>query len=118
VHRFMFRRFFDEQGAASVIAIALLAIGAMLMSTLGLMLALQQARVNLQELVDTTARTTADMQRGAMPGYPCEFASQYLSESGINLTYCRIVENDVAIEANVNFSIWTLSARALAGPIE
>lgn len=118
MRQFMYRRLADDLGAASVIAIGLLAVGALLLSTLGTLLAGQQMRVILQERVDTTARTAADMYRGSMPGYPCNFATQYLSESGFNLTYCRIVENDVAIEASVMFSIWTLSARALAGPID
>lgn len=113
VHRFISR----DDGVASAIAVALIATGMLLALGVGQLLAASSARANLQELSDTVARHAADMQRGAQPGYPCEFATQYLDLQGAKLTNCRILGNDVAIEATVNFSLWVLTAKSQAGPI-
>ena len=112
------RRFTSrDDGVASAIAVALIGAGLVLALGVGQLLAASSARANLQELTDTVARHAADMQRGAQPGYPCEFATQYLVLQGAKLTNCRILGNDVAIEATVNFSLWALTAKSQAGPI-
>ena len=112
------RRFINrDDGAAGVIAVVMIALGVVLATTIGSILAASNANTRLQELTDTVARHAADMQRGAGPGFPCQFARQYLIDMGAELTNCRILGNDVAIEATVNFSIWVLNAQSKAGPM-
>lgn len=112
------RRFIrDESGAAGVIAIGLISVAGVLLTAIGALFAASAANASLQELTDTVTRFAADMQRGAMPGFPCEFAADYLTQQGAELTNCRILGNDVAIEATVNFSFWVLKAQSVAGPM-
>lgn len=105
-----------EDGVAGVMAVALLATGTLLASAIGLMFAATAANANLQELTDTVARHAADIQRGAVAGFPCDFARDYLLAEGVKLTTCRILGHDVAIEATKTFSIWPLRAQSQAGP--
>lgn len=105
-----------DDGVVGVIAVALIAVGTLLASAIGLLFAATAANANLQELTDTVARHAADIQRGAALGFPCDFARDYLLAEGVKLTRCRILGHDVAIEATKTFSIWPLNAQSQAGP--
>lgn len=105
-----------EDGAVGVIAVALIATGMLLATGIGILFAATGANANLQELTDTVTRHTADMQRGASSGFPCDFARNSLLAEGVKLTRCRILGHDVAIEATKNFSLWVLTSQSQAGP--
>lgn len=105
-----------EDGAVGIVAVVLIALGFLLATTIGTLMAVSSANANLQELTDTVTRHAADMQRGASVGIPCDFARDYLLLEGVKLTRCRILGHDVAIEATENFSLWALRAKSQAGP--
>ena len=109
-------RWNSEQGAGSVLALAV--IGATMtvtMLTVTLFAAFAVAQ-SVQNAADAAALAAADTASGAVSGYPCETAGEAARQNGAALTGCTVDGLIATITVQRGFLGFELSSRARAGP--
>ncbi|GAA1521007.1 hypothetical protein GCM10009761_24260 [Agromyces terreus] len=110
------RRSSDERGAASVVAVGLLAAVVLLTTlTLGIVSSYVDAR-RAAAVADAAALAAADTLSGAVVGVPCEAAERVAARNGARLVVCSVdgpvSEVSVAVRGRVPGVEPVASARA------
>lgn len=100
---------------------AILVVGSILVtSTLTLGLAATGGAVvagrRAAGVADNAAIAAADTVSGALPGEPCERATEVAQASGARLSACSIHDLDATVTVEVSFAGMAATARARAGP--
>jgi secretion/DNA translocation related TadE-like protein len=106
----------DDEGAGSVLALALVATTvalALSMTALGAGLA---ARQRLIGAADAAAIAAADVLLGAAAGEPCVVAEEVAAANGGLVGGCEIDGYVVTVSVRATFAGVPLSARSTAGP--
>jgi len=109
----------DQRGAATLLAVALLAVLLLVGAALGVVAAMVWAHRTAQSAADLSALAGATgLQEGADA---CAAAGRIAAANHADLTSCRVQGEEVVVEVGVGGPRWLgqradLSARARAGP--
>lgn len=115
-------RWRSDEGAGSVLTLAVVAVLVVLAGTLGLYVQATVAHARAQLVADLSALSAArESQRAAFgePGAtdPCVRAAQVATHNGGRLTRCtRLAAGRVAVDATMSTPLGATRATALAGP--
>ncbi|MRX43481.1 Rv3654c family TadE-like protein [Agromyces kandeliae] len=109
-------RFADDQGAATVVAVAILgavvALGVAVVGVLGASVAAQSAA----NAADASALAAADAVSGAVAGEPCTLAGDLARRNGATLLECRIEGSAAVVSVALALGPVRATASARAGP--
>jgi secretion/DNA translocation related TadE-like protein len=106
----------DDNGSASVLAVAIIA-ALLLMTALLMTLATAfSARHQLQGATEAAALAAADVAAGFVGGYPCPAAAQVAAGNGVDLIDCEVSGPVVSLHAHRSVLGIDVTVAARAGP--
>ncbi|MGN6743285.1 MAG: Rv3654c family TadE-like protein [Amnibacterium sp.] len=105
-----------ESGAATVLAVGVVAVLVVLLAALVPAVALLDARQRAASAADAAALAAADTALGARAGIPCVAASTVAAAGGATLVRCRQTGLVVRVDVTVTALAIPVPAAARAGP--
>lgn len=106
----------DERGAASVLAIALVAATLIALGLLAPLCAAYAARQQAAGAADAAALAAADTASGLVSGVPCERASRAAELNGATLDACEVTGLIALVQVSTAVLGLPITASARAGP--
>ncbi|SEB95384.1 helicase/secretion neighborhood TadE-like protein [Paramicrobacterium humi] len=105
-----------ECGAASVLAIGLVAALLVVTAVLAPLCAAIAARQQMAGAADAAALGAADTASGRVPGVPCEVARRAALANGAALEACDVAGLVVTVTVSTRVLVFPVAASARAGP--
>ncbi len=102
--------------AGTAVVIGALAVTATLALGYGAVGAAAAHATRLTGVADAAALAAADAASGAIPGGPCERATELAEPAGAALTVCQVDGMVATVQIDAAFGIMGSAARARAGP--
>ncbi|WP_166980902.1 Rv3654c family TadE-like protein [Paramicrobacterium fandaimingii] len=106
----------DERGAASVLAVALVAATLIATGILTPLCAAYSARQTAAGAADAAALAAADTASGLVPGIPCEAAHRAAELNGTSLVDCDVTGLVALVRVSTTAVGIPITASARAGP--
>ncbi|WP_235934311.1 Rv3654c family TadE-like protein [Paramicrobacterium chengjingii] len=106
----------DERGAASVLAVALVAATLLATGILAPLCAAYAARQTAAGAADAAALAAADTASGLVPGIPCQAAGRAAELNGASLVDCDVTGLIALVQVSTTVVGMSITASARAGP--